>query len=81
MLEFMSLLYFYDVLVSILNLETRCSNSAASQSHWFNNRSRHAALLQQFLVKIRSVRILDTIVCLGYCFGCSLLAGTMLNSH
>ena len=32
------------------------------------------------LLKIRSIRILDTIVCSGHCFGCSLLHGTPLKS-
>ena len=44
-------IYFgvYDILVSTLNLKMRCSNSAA--------------LLPRFLLRIRSVRILNTIVC------------------
>ena len=33
-----------------------------------------------FLLKIRSVRILDTIACSEHCFGCSLRPGTPLNS-
>ena len=52
----------YDVLVSLLNLETRSSNSAASLA---DDGFRQAALLPPFLLKIRPVRILDTIVCSG----------------
>ena len=43
-----------------------------------------AVPLLRFLLKIRSVRILDTFVCsatLLWAFGCSLLPGTILNSR
>ena len=33
--------------------------------NWFNNGFRHSAFLLQFILKIRSVGILDTIVCWG----------------
>ena len=32
----------------------------------------NSVLLPRFLAKIRSVRILDMIECLGHCFGCSI---------
>ena len=52
----------YDGTVSILNSETRCSSLAASQIQWWV-----PTVLFSFgiLLKIRSVRILDTIICLG----------------
>ena len=66
----------YDGIVSILNLKTRCSNSAASLFQWWV-----PAVLFFFW---------DMIVCSGtseiwsyvrgHCFGCSLLPGTPLNS-
>ena len=37
-------------------------------------------LLQWVLLEIGSIGILDTIICLGHCFGCSLLPGTLLDS-
>ena len=39
-----------------------------------------AVLLSWFLLKIRSARILDTIACLGNCFGCFLQPWMQLNS-
>ena len=52
----------YDSIVSILNFETRCSSSAASQVLLGPD---SAVLLQWFLLKIRFVRTLDTIVFWG----------------
>jgi hypothetical protein len=47
------------IFVSILNFETRCSNSVL---RWFNGGSDDTARLPLLLLKIRSVRMLDTIV-------------------
>ena len=57
----------------ILNFERRCSNSAGLR---FNGESLHCSSSLWFLLKIRSVRMLDTIKCMGHCFGCSMLPGT-----
>ena len=51
------------MIVSILNFETLCSISALLRL--FDDGSDHTALLPSFLLKIRSVRMLDTTVCSG----------------
>ena len=47
----------------ILNFDTRCSISELLRQ--FDNGSKNTALLLSILLKIRSLRILDTIVCSG----------------
>ena len=51
------------LIVSILNFDTLCLISALLR--WFNDGSDNTALLLWFLLKIRSVRILDTTICSG----------------
>ena len=68
----------YDVLVSILNFRNVCS---FQQLYWFYNELfRHAALLLLFLLNVRSVRILDMIVCSGTLHWLFSPAGMPLNS-
>ena len=67
-----------------IDYELYCSSSAADSTMG----PYSAVLLLRFLLKIRSVRILDTIICsvwiqsyvLWHCICCSLLPGTQLNS-
>ena len=61
LINFLVGVYNVQVLVSILNFETCCSNSADLLVQWYV----HAALLQWFLLRIRFVRSPDTIVFLG----------------
>ena len=50
--------------IQVWNLEMRCSSSAALQIQWWVTvGSNCAVLLLRFLLKIRFIRILDTIVC------------------
>jgi hypothetical protein len=46
--------------VSMKNIETRCSNSAASLVQWWVPRYCSCSV---YFLKIRSVRMLDTIAC------------------
>ena len=61
-------------IVSILNFETHCSSLAAVQ------RVTHQWVCTVFFLKIRSVWIMDTIVCSLNCFGCSHLPGPAWDS-
>ena len=66
------------IIVSVLNLETRCSSSAASQIQWwvqtvlffFSDFFWRSGLLKYWILSYVQ----------GHCFGCSLRPGMQLNS-